>query len=115
MLVVIADETVFGQADRHLVPSLQFHGHNSSSAVFEVLAPVLVEISHNLAVNLQNSADEQGAISKTIDRVDGESKAVDTGAGSGEDPGLHIVAASQVDELMFVDDQAVSTEWAKAL
>lgn len=105
--VVVADETVLGQADIHLVPSCQFHGHNNGATVFTVTAIVLDKLSHHLVVYLQIGADEQGFHTKLIISVDGDSKAVDTRAGSGEDTGLLIVVVSQVDEAMFVGDDAV--------
>lgn len=47
--------------------------------------------------------------------MDGDGEAVHTRAGGGEDAILHIVALSQVDEDMLVDDEPVLSEGAKAV
>lgn len=111
---VIADKTSFGQADSHLVPSPQFHGHNNSGTVLKVLAILFEERVHHLAVDLQIGAGGQGGTRGTAITVDGEDETVDTRAGSGEDTGTHIVTVSQVEEDVFVDDDLVSTEGAIA-
>lgn len=111
--VVIAHGTSFGQVDSHLVPGLQFHGHGNGAAVFKVLAAVFEELRHHFAVNLQIGTGGQVA-PRGPNGVDGDGEAVHAGAGSGEDTALHIVAVSQVAEDMFVDDERVFSEGARA-
>lgn len=112
MVVVITDETSFDQVDSHLICSLQLHGHNFWGTVFKVLAILFEERRHHFAINLQASAGGQGTTSTYP--IDGDCEAVDTSAGNSEDTGLRIVAATQVDEDMLVDNELVVRERAKA-
>lgn len=114
MAVVIADDASFGQVDSHLVPSLQFHGGSDGATVFKVLAILFEERRHHIAVNLQIGTGGHVATRGTVS-VDGDGEAVHARAGNGEDTTLRIVAVSQVDEDMFIDDELVFGEGAKAV
>lgn len=77
------------------------------------MAILFKECRHHSAVNLQVSAGGQGATRNSC-TVDSDGEAVDTRAGNSEDTSLQVVAATQVDEDMFVDNELVFSEGAKA-
>lgn len=112
---VIAEEASNGQVDRHLVPSVQVEGHNNSGTVLLVLHIFFSGSCHQLAVNQQTGAGGQCVTRRTSITVDSEGDAVDTRAWNSEDTGVHTVAITQVDEDMFVDDELVVAEGAKAV
>lgn len=114
MAVIPAEETSNGQLDRHLVSSIQVDGQNNSGTVLLVLHIFIFGSCQHNVVNLQTGAGSQGVTGSSSVTVDGEGEAVDTRAGNGEDTGSCIVAITQVDEDMFVDDEHVITEGAKA-
>lgn len=112
--VVVTDNTSHRHDDGHLVPRLQRHGHNSGGAVFAVLLVPLQERRHLPSVHSQTGAGGPAAAAGRQVGVEGEGDAVDARTGGGEDPGLDVVAVSQVDEDVFVDDDGVIGEGAIA-
>lgn len=113
--LVITEEASDGQVDRHLVPSLQVHGHDHGGTVLLILHVHLVQICYALSVNLQSSAGGQRVTGGAGVAVDGEGQAVGASTGSGEDARLLVIAIPQVHEGVAVGDELVVTEGAKAL
>lgn len=111
---VIAEETSNGQVDRHPVPGVQVDSHNDSGTVLLVLHVLLTWSCHHPAINLQTGAGSQRVTGGTSVTVDGEGEAVDTSAGNSEDTSGWIVAISEVDEDVLVEDELVITEGAEA-
>jgi len=109
VMVAVADDASLKQADSDLVPSLQLHSCDCRVAVFIVLTSSFKESSHHFAINEEVGAGDLGAAGQTR-AVDCDGEAVDTRAWDGEDASLHVVAISQVDKDMFVDDDSVISE-----
>lgn len=70
---------------------------------------MLEERRHRFAVNVQVGAGSHAATRGTV-HVDGDGEAVDARAGNCEHAALQVIAASQVDEDVFVGDQPVIIE-----
>lgn len=114
VVMVIAEEAASAQADRHDVPSLQVDGHHSCSTILLILLVFLTLLRDHQAVNLQTSTGGQFGVRGTSIAVDGEGQTVDTRARNGEESSVLIVAVTQVDEDVFVDDILRGGEGAQA-
>lgn len=112
--VIITEETSNGKIDSHLVPSIQVEGHNNSGTVLLILHILFSGASHHQIVHLQTGTSGQGVTRGTSIAVDSEGQTVDTGTRNSEDTGVQIVATSQVDEDMFIDNKPIITEGAIA-
>lgn len=114
VVMVIAEEAASAQADRHYVPSLQVDGHHGCSTILLILLVSLTLLRDHQAVYLQTSTGGQFGVRGTSIAVDGEGQTVDARARNSEDTGVLIVAVSEVDEDVFVDDILAGGEGAQA-
>lgn len=114
VVMVIAEEAASAQADRHYVPSLQVHGHHGCSTILLILLVSLTLLRDHQAVHLQTSTGGQFGVRGTSIAVDGEGQTVDARARNSEDTGVLVVAVSEVDEDVFVDDILAGGEGAQA-
>lgn len=96
MACVIAEKTTGGQADSHLVTSVQLQGHGNCETVLLVLRIDICRPSHHSAVDLQIGTDGQWGTARASVTVGCEGQAVDSGVGNSEDAGSRIVAVAQV-------------------
>lgn len=111
---VVAEETPGGHVGGHLVPRRQVEDQDRGGAVLLVLLVVFSVSRHRLPVDQQVGADGQDVARGTGVAVGGEGHAVDAGVRNGEDPGVHAVAAAQVDEDVLIGDELVGGEGAEA-
>lgn len=114
VVMVIAEEAASAQSDRHPVPSLQVASHHSCSTVLLILLVFLALLRDHQAVNLQTSTGGQFGVRGTSIAVDGERQAVDARARDSEDTSVLVIAATQVEEDVFVNDILMGGEGTQA-
>lgn len=114
MAAVVTEETSDGQVDGHRFPGPQVEGYHDGGAVLLVLHISFSGSWHHPTVDLQAGAGSQAVTGRAGVTVDGEGKAVDTRARNSKDARVRVVATSQVDEDVFVGDELVVAEGAKA-